>query len=114
VGRGRDARAGRIVVRAEVDDSLRAGQIALPHGFGMAVPDGRGGRVVHGPRINLLTDAADRDPIAGTPHHKDVRAARTRDRRRGGGRRPEGRPGSGTDRLSHERHRRPAWTVLRP
>ena len=36
------------------------------------VPDGRGGRVVHGPRINLLTDAADRDPIAGTPHHKDV------------------------------------------
>jgi hypothetical protein len=28
---------------------------------------------VAGPRINLLTDAADRDPIAGTPHHKDVR-----------------------------------------
>ncbi|MEU4841822.1 hypothetical protein [Nocardia testacea] len=38
----------------------------------MSVPDGRGGRVVDGPRINLLTDAADRDPIAGTPHHKDV------------------------------------------
>ena len=28
--------------------------------------------MVNGPRINLLTDAADRDPIAGTPHHKDV------------------------------------------
>ncbi|SHK73316.1 Anaerobic selenocysteine-containing dehydrogenase [Pseudonocardia thermophila] len=66
------SRTGRVVARAEVDDTLRRGQVALPHGYGMAVPDGRGGRVVHGPRINLLTDAADRDPIAGTPHHKDV------------------------------------------
>jgi anaerobic selenocysteine-containing dehydrogenase len=63
---------GRLVVRAEIDDSLRAGQMALPHGFGMSIPDGRGGRVVNGPRINLLTDALDRDPIAGTPHHKHV------------------------------------------
>jgi anaerobic selenocysteine-containing dehydrogenase len=66
------SRTGRIVVRAEVDDSLRRGQMALPHGFGMSIPDGRGGRVVNGPRINLITDAADRDPIAGTPHHKDM------------------------------------------
>lgn len=66
------SRAGRIVVRAEVDETLRRGQVALPHGYGMAVPDGCGGRVTHGPRINLITDAADRDPIAGTPHHKDV------------------------------------------
>jgi anaerobic selenocysteine-containing dehydrogenase len=66
------SRTGRIVVRAEVDDSLRRGQMALPHGFGMSIPDGRGGRVVNGPRINLITDAADRDPIAGTPRHKDM------------------------------------------
>ncbi|MEV6604621.1 molybdopterin-dependent oxidoreductase [Kutzneria sp. NPDC051319] len=66
------SRTGRIVVKAEIDDSLRKGQLALPHGFGMAVPDGRGGRVVNGPRINILTDAHDRDPIAGTPHHKDM------------------------------------------
>jgi len=65
-------RTGRIVVRAEVDESMRPRQLALPHGFGMSVPDGQGGRVVNGPRINLITDAADRDPIAGTPHHKDV------------------------------------------
>jgi anaerobic selenocysteine-containing dehydrogenase len=65
-------RTGRIVVRAEIDDSLRKAQVALPHGFGMSVPDGRGGRVWHGPRINLITDAHDRDPIAGTPHHKDM------------------------------------------
>jgi anaerobic selenocysteine-containing dehydrogenase len=63
---------GRIVVRAEFDESMRPMQLALPHGFGMSVPDGHGGRVVNGPRINLITDAADRDPIAGTPHHKDV------------------------------------------
>jgi anaerobic selenocysteine-containing dehydrogenase len=66
------SRTGRIVVKAEIDDSLRKGQLALPHGFGMAVPDGRGGRVLNGPRINILTDATDRDPIAGTPHHKDM------------------------------------------
>lgn len=65
-------RTGRIVVRAEIDDSLRRGQVALPHGYGMSVPDGHGGRVTHGPRINLITDVTDRDPIAGTPHHKDV------------------------------------------
>jgi anaerobic selenocysteine-containing dehydrogenase len=65
-------RTGRIVVRAEIDDSLRRGQVALPHGYGMSVPDGHGGRVTHGPRINLITGATDRDPIAGTPHHKDV------------------------------------------
>jgi anaerobic selenocysteine-containing dehydrogenase len=66
------SRTGRIVVKTEIDDSLRKGQLALPHGFGMAVPDGRGGRVMNGPRINILTDAHDRDPIAGTPHHKDM------------------------------------------
>jgi anaerobic selenocysteine-containing dehydrogenase len=63
---------GRIVVRAEADESLRPMQLALPHGFGMSYPDGRGGRVTNGPRINVITDAADRDPIAGTPHHKDM------------------------------------------
>ncbi|WP_232662087.1 molybdopterin-dependent oxidoreductase [Pseudonocardia sp. TRM90224] len=63
---------GRIVARAEIDESLRPMQAALPHGFGMSYPDGRGGRVVNGPRINLITAARDRDPIAGTPHHKDV------------------------------------------
>ncbi|WP_329055889.1 molybdopterin-dependent oxidoreductase [Amycolatopsis sp. NBC_01488] len=66
--------AGRVVVRAETDPGLRPGQLALPHGYGMAHPDAHGRRVVSGPRINLLTDALDRDPIAGTPHHKDVPA----------------------------------------
>lgn len=66
------SRTGRLVVRTAIDDNLRRRQIALPHGFGMSVPDGHGGRVTNGPRINLITDSADRDPIAGTPHHKDM------------------------------------------
>lgn len=45
---------------------------ALPHGYGMYYPDGKGGRVLNGPRINMLTDALDRDRIAGTPHYKDM------------------------------------------
>jgi anaerobic selenocysteine-containing dehydrogenase len=65
-------RTGRLVARAIIDKGLRPGQVALPHGYGMAVPDGHGGRVTNGPRINVITDAADRDPISGTPHHKDV------------------------------------------
>jgi anaerobic selenocysteine-containing dehydrogenase len=66
------SRKGRVVVRAEIDDSMRAGQVALPHGYGMYYPDGKGGRVLNGPRINMLTDALDRDRIAGTPHYKDM------------------------------------------
>lgn len=65
-------RTGRLVVRAEADESMHPMQLALPHGYGMAYPDGHGSRVTNGPRLNLITDAADRDPIAGTPHHKDL------------------------------------------
>ena len=65
---------GRLVARVAIDDRLSPKQIALPHGFGMRVPDEQGTSFVHGPRINLITDPLDRDPIAGTPHHKDVAA----------------------------------------
>jgi anaerobic selenocysteine-containing dehydrogenase len=51
---------------------MRRGQVALPHGFGMSYPDGRGGLVTDGPQINRISAATDRDPIAGTPHHKDL------------------------------------------
>ena len=66
-------RTGRLLARAEVDTSLRPGVVSLPHGYGQGYPDGRGGRVVDGPRINLLTAGDDCDPIAATPHHKNVR-----------------------------------------
>ena len=47
--------------------------VSLPHGYGIEYTDEGGVKRVDGPRINLLTDAAYRDPIAGTPYHKHVR-----------------------------------------
>ena len=66
-------RTGRLLARAEADSSLRPGVVSLPHGYGQGYPDGRGGRIVDGPRINLLTAGDDCDPIAATPYHKNVR-----------------------------------------
>jgi anaerobic selenocysteine-containing dehydrogenase len=62
----------RIVVRGQADASMRRGQLALPHGFGQAYPSADGTRLTNGPRVNLLTTGAHRDPIAGTPYHKNV------------------------------------------
>lgn len=64
-------RVGRIVVRVEADENLRWGQASLPHGYGQ-IYDTPAGQVTVGPRLNLLTDCDDCDPIARTPHHKNV------------------------------------------
>jgi anaerobic selenocysteine-containing dehydrogenase len=63
---------GRLVVRSEADPSMRHGLVALPHGYGQSYPDGNGGRIVDGPRLNLITAHDDCDPIAATPYHKNV------------------------------------------
>jgi anaerobic selenocysteine-containing dehydrogenase len=63
---------GRLVVRCKVDNAMRNGQLALPHGYGQAYPTPDGERLTNGPRINLLTESGNRDPIAGTPYHKNV------------------------------------------
>jgi anaerobic selenocysteine-containing dehydrogenase len=63
---------GRVVVRCKVDDSLRQGQLALPHGYGQSYPTRDGERLSNGPRINALTDSRNCDPVAGTPYHKHV------------------------------------------
>ncbi|MBR0826358.1 molybdopterin-dependent oxidoreductase [Bradyrhizobium manausense] len=63
---------GRIVARAKRDDSMRDGQLALPHGYGQTYPTANGERLNNGPRINALTESGNRDPIAGTPYHKHV------------------------------------------
>jgi len=63
---------GRLVVRCKIDGSMRRGQLALPHGYGQAYPTEGGERLTNGPRINLLTESGNRDPIAGTPYHKHV------------------------------------------
>jgi anaerobic selenocysteine-containing dehydrogenase len=64
--------AGHIVARAKADDSVREGQLALPHGYGQSYPAKDGERLNNGPRVNVLTDSENRDPIAGTPYHKHV------------------------------------------
>jgi anaerobic selenocysteine-containing dehydrogenase len=64
-------RIGRIVVRVEADANLRAGQASLPHGHGQ-IYDTAAGQVTVGPRLNLITDCDDCDPIARTPYHKNV------------------------------------------
>jgi len=63
---------GRIVARARRDDTMRDGQLALPHGYGQAYPTEAGERLSNGPRVNALTESGNRDPIAGTPYHKHV------------------------------------------
>lgn len=65
-------KTGRLVTRIEGDDSMRRGLVALPHGYGQSYPDGAGGRIVDGPRLNLITAHDDCDPIAATPYHKNV------------------------------------------
>ncbi len=64
--------AGRVVVRCKADDSLRQGQLALPHGYGQSYPTRDGERLSNGPRVNALTDSRNCDPVAGTPYHKHV------------------------------------------
>jgi len=65
-------KTGRLVTRIESDASMQRGLVALPHGYGQSYPDGAGGRVVDGPRLNLITAHDDCDPIAATPYHKNV------------------------------------------
>ncbi|MGA0603850.1 molybdopterin-dependent oxidoreductase [Caulobacter sp. KR2-114] len=72
-----ETRIGRIVVKAEIDDKLRPGQASLPHGYGQ-IYDTPDGQVTVGPRLNILTDCNDCDPIAKTPYHKNVAIRVTR------------------------------------
>jgi formate dehydrogenase len=64
-------RRGAVELPAAVDTRLHPGHVWIPNGFGMAYPSqGDGAPVVQGANTNELTDARDRDPITGCPHHK--------------------------------------------
>jgi len=52
--------------------SLRRGVVALSHSYGQSYPRGEG-YVVVGLCIDFITESDDCDPIAATPHHKNVR-----------------------------------------
>ena len=58
----------------EISDSLQPGHVTLPNGLGLLYPDESGQPVLHGIAPNELTSSADRDWLAGTPHHKHVPA----------------------------------------
>lgn len=70
---------GAIVLPAAIDAKLQPGHVWMPNGFGVeyaASIDGE--RITQGANLNEITDAADRDPITGCPHHRYVPVRLTR------------------------------------
>ncbi|MEM9254087.1 MAG: molybdopterin-dependent oxidoreductase [Pseudomonadota bacterium] len=63
-------RVGSALSPVEVTDRMLPGHVSLPNGFGL---DNESGERV-GVAPNELTSLEDRDPFAGTPHHKHVPA----------------------------------------
>ena len=72
-GPGSRTTRGSAVAIVEVTDTMLAGHITLPNGFGLG-PGGSSDAVGVAP--NELTSTDDRDWFAGTPHHKHVRGPR--------------------------------------
>ena len=68
-----ETRRGALELPVALDDTLRPGHLAVPNGFGLWYPDASGQLVQTGVAVNELTDAADRDPFTGCPHHKALR-----------------------------------------
>ncbi len=64
---------GSLELPAEVDAKVLPGHVWVPNGFGVVYPDPETGEaVMQGVNINEITDAQDRDPISGCPHHKAI------------------------------------------
>ena len=61
---------GAVELPAALDGRLQDGHVWIPNGFGAAYPDENGVLQVQGVNLNELSDAANRDPISGCPHHK--------------------------------------------
>jgi anaerobic selenocysteine-containing dehydrogenase len=67
-----ESRSGAVAVRARLDDTVLAGGLSLPHGFGLKYTSDTGERVAHGPLINLLSASDHCDPLTRTPYHKNI------------------------------------------
>jgi len=65
---------GSVEAPVEVTDIMLSGHVSLPNGLGLDEPDGSGRMIRTGAAANELTASEDRDPFAGTPWHKHVRA----------------------------------------
>jgi len=64
-------RRGSVLLPAAIDKKIQAGHVWIPNGFGARYPSGENGELeLQGVNLNELSDAADRCPITGTPHHK--------------------------------------------
>jgi formate dehydrogenase len=63
---------GSAELPATLDPKLRPGHVWVPNGFGMVHASAEGDVAVDGTNLNELTDAADRDPFTGIPHHRYV------------------------------------------
>jgi anaerobic selenocysteine-containing dehydrogenase len=59
--------AGEVEIEVEVTKAARAGQVIIPHGFGMEYMG-----QVYGVNVNRLTKNTHRDKMAGTPLHRCV------------------------------------------
>ncbi|MBV9918856.1 MAG: molybdopterin-dependent oxidoreductase [Solirubrobacterales bacterium] len=64
-------RRGSCTTPVEITETMRAGHVSLPNGYGLTY--GADGPVT-GVATNELTESSRRDPIAGTPWHKNVPA----------------------------------------
>ncbi len=83
LGRGDSVRVetnrGSLVLPVLIDRRMMAGHVSVPNGFGVEYAtsiDGK--REIEGANCNEITDAADRDPITGCPHHRYVPVKLTR------------------------------------
>ena len=66
-------RRGALELPAEIDRKVLPGHVWAPNGFGAVYPDAATGELtMQGVNLNEITDAFDRDPISGCPHHKAV------------------------------------------
>lgn len=66
--------AGSAVAPVELTDTVLRGHASLPNGHGLRYPDATGRLQQDGVNPNELTSSSQRDPVAGTPWHKHVRA----------------------------------------
>ena len=70
------SRRGTVQLPLLVDKKMLPGHVSIPNGFGARYPvDGEpdGELAMAGVSINVLSDAQDRDPFTGCPHHKQIR-----------------------------------------
>lgn len=59
--------AASVEIELEISDAVRAGQVLIPHGFGLKYAG-----LVHGVNVNRLTGKSHRDRLAATPLHRYV------------------------------------------